>query len=65
MYSGAGSETPLRKEPKREQVVIASESSMTPMDVNDRSSRLVTIDDVSDRCKEPDRKGGSEGITPR
>ena len=55
MYSGAGSETPLSKVSK--QVVIAS--SMTPMDVNDISSRLETIVDVPDSCQEPDRKGGN------
>ena len=54
VYSGAGSETPLSKESK--QVVIAS--SMTPMDVNDISSRLETTVDVPDSCQEPDRKRG-------
>ena len=52
--SGAGSETPMSKESK--QVVIAS--SMTPMDVNDISSRLETTVDVPDSCQGPDRKGG-------
>ena len=52
--SDAGSETPLNKESK--QVVIAS--SMTPMDVNDISSRLENTVNVPDSCQEPDRKGG-------
>ena len=52
--SGAGSETPLSKESK--QVVIAS--SMIPMEVNDKSSRPETTDDVPESCQEPNRKGG-------
>ena len=52
--SGAESETPLSKE--WNQIVIVS--SMTPMDVNDISSRLETTVDVPDSCQEPDRKGG-------
>ncbi len=31
---------------------------MTPMDVNDISSRLETTDDVPESCQEPNRKGG-------
>ena len=31
---------------------------MTPLDVNDISSRLETTVDVPDSCQEPDRKGG-------
>ncbi len=54
MYCGAGSETALSKQSK--QVVIAS--SMTPMDVNDVSSRPETADNVPESCQEPNRKGG-------
>jgi hypothetical protein len=54
VYCGAGSETALSKQSK--QVVIAS--SMTPMDVNDISSRPETTDDVPESCQEPNRKGG-------
>ena len=31
---------------------------MTPMDVNDISSRPETTDDVPESCQEPNRKGG-------
>ena len=54
VFSGAGSETPLSKESK--QVVIAS--SMTPIEVNDVSSRPETANDVPESCQEPNRKGG-------
>ncbi len=54
VYCGAGSETALIKQSK--QVVKAS--SMTPMDVNDISSRQETTDDVPESCQEPNRKGG-------
>ena len=54
VYCGAGSETALSKQSK--QVVIAS--SMTPMDVNDISSRPETTDDVPESCQEPNRKVG-------
>ncbi len=54
VYCRAGSETALSKQSK--QVVIAS--SMTPMDVNDISSRPETNDYVPESCQEPNRKGG-------
>ncbi len=54
VYCGAGSETALSRQSK--QVVIAS--SMTPMDVNDISSRPETTYDVPESCQEPNRKEG-------
>jgi hypothetical protein len=54
VYCRAGSETAWSQQSK--QVVIAS--SMTPMDVNDISSRPETTDDVPESCQEPIRKGG-------
>ncbi len=54
VYCGAGSETAFSRESK--QVMIAS--SMTPIDVNDISSRPETIDDIPESCREPNRKRG-------
>ncbi len=55
MYCGARSETALNIEQSK-QVVIAS--SMTPMDVNDISSRLETTVNVPESCQEPNKEGG-------
>jgi hypothetical protein len=59
VYCGAGSETALSKQSK--QVVIAS--SMTPMDVNDISSRPETTDTMF--LKVAKSLTGKEGIPPR
>ncbi len=58
VYCGAGSGTALSKQSK--QVVI--DSSMTPMDVNNISSRPETTDDVPESCQET-RKGGDTAVT--